>query len=52
MPTWPLESLSKSRRRHGAPAEAMLFAQVFNVLTSVSSLAFGDGSMRAFKAAV
>lgn len=36
----------------GDPAEAMLFAQGFNVLTSVSSLAFGDGSVRAFKAAV
>lgn len=35
----------------GDPAEAMLFAQGFNVLTSVSSLAFGDGSVRAFKAA-
>lgn len=34
------------------PAEAMLFAQGFNVLTSVSSLTFGDGSVRAFKAAV
>lgn len=36
----------------GDPVEAMLFAQGFNVLTSVSSLAFGDGSVRAFKAAV
>lgn len=36
----------------GDPAEAMLFAQGFNVLTSVSSLAFGDGSVRVFKAAV
>lgn len=36
----------------GDPGEAMLFAQGFNVLTSVSSLAFGDGSVRAFKAAV
>lgn len=36
----------------GDPTEAMLFAQGFNVLTSVSSLAFGDGSVRAFKAAV
>lgn len=35
------------------PAEAMLFAQGFNVLTSVSLLTFGDGSsVRAFKAAV
>lgn len=36
----------------GDPTEAMLFSQGFNVLTSVSSLAFGDGSVRAFKAAV
>lgn len=36
----------------GDPAEAMLFAEGFNVLTSVSSLAFGDGSVSAFKAAV
>lgn len=36
----------------GDPAEAILFAQGFNVLTVVSSLAFGDGSVRAFKAAV
>ncbi|KAH8787978.1 hypothetical protein F5883DRAFT_657366 [Diaporthe sp. PMI_573] len=36
----------------GDPAEAALFAQGFNVLTSVSALAFGDGSVRAFKAAV
>lgn len=36
----------------GDPAEAMIFAQGFNVLTSVSSLAFGDGSVRAFRAAV
>lgn len=35
-----------------SPTETMLFAQGFNVLTSVSSLAFGDGSVRAFKAAV
>lgn len=34
------------------PGEAMLFAQGFNVLTAVSSLTFGDGSVRAFKAAV
>lgn len=34
------------------PAEAAGFAQGFNVLTSVSSLAFGDGSVRVFKAAV
>lgn len=35
----------------GDPAEAVLFARGFNVLTVVSSLAFGDGSVRAFKAA-
>lgn len=52
MPTWLLVPPSKSRRRHGVPAKAMLFAQVFNVLALVSSLAFGDRSVRAFKAAV
>ncbi|KAL1856333.1 hypothetical protein Daus18300_010818 [Diaporthe australafricana] len=36
----------------GDPVEAMLFARGYNVLTSVSSLAFGDGSVRAFKAVV
>lgn len=36
----------------GDQAEAAVFAQGFNVLTSVSSLAFGDGSVRVFKAAV
>lgn len=36
----------------GDPVEARLFAQGFNVLTSVSCLAFGNGSVRAFKAAV
>lgn len=36
----------------GDPAEAAVFAQGFNVLTSISSLAFGDGSVRVFKAAV
>lgn len=36
----------------GDPTEAAVFAQGFNVLTSVSSLAFGDGSVRVFKAAV
>ncbi|KAI3391661.1 hypothetical protein diail_6999 [Diaporthe ilicicola] len=34
------------------PVEAMHFAQGFNVLTAVSSLAFGGGGVRAFKAAV
>lgn len=34
------------------PAEAAIFSQGFNVFTSVSSLAFGDGNVRAFKAAV
>lgn len=36
----------------GNPAEAAVFAQGFNLLASVSSLAFGDAGVRAFKAAV